>query len=113
VKATEVGTINLQTNEELPPVNVSAAAWVEQAADQFGQPYNKLDGAQGNLITNPLIGSSANSVFMAESYYYIRPRTMTQSSFNQLWEPIGDPSCGVVSSVQCSGNVLMVTYCAT
>ena len=113
VKCTGVGQINLQTNEELPAVNVNAAAWEEQESDQFGQPRTKLNGATGSLTQNPLIGSGANSVFMADSYYYIRPRTSVPNTYFQLWEPLGDPSCGVVSSVQCSGNVLMVTYCAT
>jgi len=114
VKVTEIGTINVEADESRPEINSTAAGWIEQIPDQNGQPIDKPDGAIGYLNSNPLIGSKLDTKFTVGEYYYIRRRTYTYGNLFSFWEPVGSPSngCGVVSSVQCSGSVLMVTYCS-
>ena len=84
-------------------------SWIAQVAGQNGVLEDAAYAGQGATNSNPAV-TATYSKLATGSLVFIRKRC-ADPTYGTIWETIAtSSSSGGVTSVQCSGNLLVVTY---
>lgn len=85
-------------------------SWVAQVAGQNGVLEDASYAGSGTTTSNPAV-TATYSKLATGAQVFIRKRC-ADATYGTIWETIANTSTssGGVTSVQCSGNLLVVTY---